>query len=49
MQFELVNITTSATLGLVLLAVIMQAINFVRIMRIEKKIKEKLDDLCLRE
>jgi len=50
-NFDLImSLTASVTLGLIILTVIMQAINFVRIMRIEREIKEKLDEhLCLRK
>lgn len=42
-------ITTSAILGLVILSLIMQAINYVRVSRQEREIKELINDLRLRK
>ena len=36
-------------LGLLVLGLILQVMNHVRMMKLEKKIKEKVDDLCLRK
>lgn len=45
----MILITTSVTLGLVILGLIMQAINYVRISKYEREIKEMINDLRLRK
>lgn len=41
--------TLGVILGLLILGLIMQVINHVRILKIERSIKERLDDLCIRK
>lgn len=45
----MILITTSVTLGLVILGLIMQAINYVRISKYEREIKEMINDLRVRK